>query len=648
MNHTPSKWISSALALGLAITPALAQNPNYAPGDLVLFLQKAGGTNTVYANLGNAATVFRGGAAGPDVPNKTNFLNINAALNSAFGSTWATDPTIYAGLAAVASTSGTSSALVNGDPPRTLYVSKPRTAAGTLGTAGSAPWIMLTDTQMSAGANGILAQNNKLETLYTTAVAVSPTSDSTIDDQNPFTAPGIQAPAFGGAFDGGVQQVGGTGDFGTVGSAGAVHFALDLYRILARTGIAGQVGGTQQHGTYEGTVTINSSGLVSFITQPSYVAGDLVLYFQKPGNTNTIYAGLGNAATVFRSTAAGPDAPNKVNFLDLSATLASAFGAGWATDTSLYAGLAAVASTSATSSVLVNGDPPRTLYVSKPRNTVGTVGTANSAAWIMLTDTQMSAGANGILAQNNKLATLYPNPVAVSPTSDSTIDDQNPFTAPGIQAPALGGAFDGGVQQVGGASDIGPFGAAGSVHFALDLYRILALNNVVGQVAGTLLHGSFEGTVTVNSSGQVSFIAQGAPYDNWMRGFPSITDPNAKLPTADPDNDGMTNLMEFVLNGNPGISDSAAIAPTLNTSGSNFVFSFTRRQDSVALATQVFQYGTDLAGWTSVTIGATGGVVGSATIAVGANGTGTDGVTVTIPKSVAIGGKLFGRLKVSQ
>ena len=65
--------------------------------------------------------------------------------------------------------------------------------------------------------------------------------------------------------------MGGTGDFGTVGSAGAVHFALDLYRILARTGIAGQVGGTQQHGTYEGTVTINSSGLVSFIYPASFV-----------------------------------------------------------------------------------------------------------------------------------------------------------------------------------------------------------------------------------------------------------------------------------------------------------------------------------------------------------------------------------------
>ena len=555
MHHIPSKWITNALALGLATTPALAQNANYAPGDLVLFLHKAGSTNTIYANLGTAATGFRGAAAGADVPNKTNFLDISAALTSAFGSGWATDPTIYAGLAAVASTSATSSVLQNGDPARTLYVSKPRTAVGTIGMANSAPWSILGDTTMSAGASGIQTQNNKLETLYTTAVAVSPTADSTIDDQNPFTAPGVQAPAFQGAFDGGVQHVGGTGDFGTFGPAGGVHFALDLYRILAKTGIAGQVDGTLRNGSYEGTVTINSSGLVSFITQPSYAAGDLVLYFQKPGSTNTIYADLGNAATVFRGTAAGPDSANKINFLDLSATLTSAFGAGWATDTAIYAGLAAVTSTSATSSVLVNGDPARTLYVSKPRNTVGTVGVANTAPWVILGDTAMSGGASGIQTQNNKLATLYNNPVVVSPTSESTIGGQNPFTAPGVQAPAFGGNFDGGVQQVGGAADIGTFGAAGAVHFALDLYRILAKTGITGQVAGTLRQGSFEGTVTVNSGGQVSFIGQPAAvtsaFDTWMAGFPQITAAADKLPTADPDHDGITNLAEFAFGGDP-------------------------------------------------------------------------------------------------
>ena len=566
MNHTPSKWIPSALALGLAITPALAVNPNYAPGDLVLFFQQAGGGSTIYANLGNAATNFRGGASGPDVPNKVNFLDLSAELSSAFGAGWATDPTVYAGLAAVADTSPDGTTPVNGDPPRTLYVSKPRAAVGSVGLANSTAWSIATNTLMSGGASGIEAQNNKLKTLYTTAVAVSPVGDSTIDEQNPFiTSPGIriQGSAFNSTFSGGVQQQGSTGNFGTFGAAGTVHFALDLNRILATTGIAGQVDGVLRKGSYEGTMTVSSSGKVSFITQPSYAPGDLVLFFQQANGANTVYAGLGSAATIFRGTAAGPDIPNKVNFLDLGATLTSAFGAGWASDPTIYAGLAAVADTSPDGTTPVNGDPPRTLYVSKPRTAVGIVGSANSAAWNIATNTLMSGGASGIEAQNNKLVTLYSgNSVVVSPVGDSTIDEQNPFiTSPGIriQASAFNSTFSGGVQQQGTAGDFGTFGAAGVVHFALDLNRILATTGITGQVAGTLHKGSFEGTLTVNSSGQVSFI--GSSFDNWMSQFPSITTAALKLPGADPDGDGANNLEEFAFGGDP--SNAADQGPRL-------------------------------------------------------------------------------------
>ena len=154
----------------------------------------------------------------------------------------------------------------------------------------------------------------------------------------------------------------------------------------------------------------------------------------------------------------------------------------------------------------------------------------------------------------------------------------------------------------------GSFGAAGTVEFALDLYRILGKDNAAGQVAGPLREGTFEGTVTINSSGQVSFISQGAApsssYDTWASTFnPPLTDANDRLPTADPDNDGINNLAEFVLNGNPSVS-SQSIVPTLDASGADtFVFSFTRRDDSVTEAPALFQYGSDLSGWTDVSLG---------------------------------------------
>ena len=87
--------VSAASAIALAVMPAAAQNSAYAPGDLVLFFQKTGSSNTVYANLGNSATGFRGTAAGAaDGVNRVAFLDINTELKSAFGDDWATDATV--------------------------------------------------------------------------------------------------------------------------------------------------------------------------------------------------------------------------------------------------------------------------------------------------------------------------------------------------------------------------------------------------------------------------------------------------------------------------------------------------------------------------------------------------------------------------
>ena len=248
----------------------------------MLFFQQAGGSNTVYADLGNAAG-YRGAAAGPDaspgIPN-INFLNISTALVSAFGAGWASDPTIYAGLAGVWGTSATSNTLQNGDPQRTLYVSSPRNSVATVGTANSTSWdlTLAGNTAMTSGASGIQAQNNVFATQYDAQVAVATVDISTIDNQNPFLTGGIQGAAFNGAFSGGVQQQGSASTFGTFGDAGSTEFALDLYRIVAKTGISGEVAGDLRVGSFEGTVTVGSNGMVSFIPEPSSLAlGGLAL-----------------------------------------------------------------------------------------------------------------------------------------------------------------------------------------------------------------------------------------------------------------------------------------------------------------------------------------------------------------------------------
>lgn len=266
-------------ATGLAAAPALAENPGYAPGDLVLAFQNPGGTTgsdrTLYVSLGNTATLFRQGEAGTaGAVNLLNIVNIGDALISAFGANWASELTLYAGLSGVWGTSPlANNNLMNGDPNRTLYVSKARVGVGTVGEANSSAWAINSDTVMSTAANGMMNQNTFFELNGTSGVFMSLTDASTIDDQNP-----IGGNAFNNVFAGGVQQQGSGSTFGNFGPVNNAEFALDLYRVLAKTNAPGQIDGPSRQGTYEGTVVIDQTGNVSFVTTavPEPSAGALI------------------------------------------------------------------------------------------------------------------------------------------------------------------------------------------------------------------------------------------------------------------------------------------------------------------------------------------------------------------------------------
>ena len=102
--------------------------------------------------------------------------------------------------------------------------------------------------------------------------------------------------------------------------------------------------------------------------------------------------------------------------------------------------------------------------------------------------------------------------------------------------------------------------------------------------------------------------------------------------------------MNYAYNGNPSTSD-ASILPTLDASGTHFVFTFSRREQSINDTTHVFEYGTDLSGWTALNITAPT----AAAVTLGTPSAGLQTVTVNIPKTLAgPGGKLFGRLRVTQ
>ena len=144
-------------------------------------------------------------------------------------------------------------------------------------------------------------------------------------------------------------------------------------------------------------------------------------------------------------------------------------------------------------------------------------------------------------------------------------------------------------------------------------------------------------SLDTSTTGQVKLVSNN-PFDSWINGFASLTNPADKTATADPDYDGLANVVEFVLNGNPA-NGAITNLPTLTASGSNLVFTYTRRDDSESL-NPVVEFDADLSGvWTTAVDGS------NCTIVVTENDANPDTVTVTIPKQA--NAKLFARLKVN-
>jgi hypothetical protein len=181
----------------------------------------------------------------------------------------------------------------------------------------------------------------------------------------------------------------------------------------------------------------------------------------------------------------------------------------------------------------------------------------------------------------------------------------------------------------------------------------MSSNPLVASVSGNTVTILKAGTTTITASqaGNGSFSAatpvpqlltvNPASFTSWASNpAQGLTAGVNDGPLDDPDRDGIYNLMEFTLGGAP-MTSSQAILPKLANSGGNWVFEYDRSDYSLAPATtQVVEYGSNLTGWTPVTIPAT--TAGIVTITPGSP---SDHVKVTLPAS---GNQVFVRLKVTQ
>ncbi len=160
----------------------------------------------------------------------------------------------------------------------------------------------------------------------------------------------------------------------------------------------------------------------------------------------------------------------------------------------------------------------------------------------------------------------------------------------------------------------------------------------VQQSPGIYGAGTYSG-VTITGTGSV-LVQNGPiadPFANWMStNFPAIAAPD-DAPSADPDNDGIANLMEYVLQGGDPSAATTGTLPTVNASATNFVFTYLRRTTATG-TTQTFQYSSNLNDWADIPV-IDGGIV-----SITSPEAGTEQVVITVAKGSNT--KLFGRLQV--
>lgn len=156
-----------------------------------------------------------------------------------------------------------------------------------------------------------------------------------------------------------------------------------------------------------------------------------------------------------------------------------------------------------------------------------------------------------------------------------------------------------------------------------------------GAMTGTFTVTPPTGYTVVYGSNAVSLVSDTAPaYEAWAAG---LIDP---APEADPDGDGITNLIEFVLDSNGAVSSPEDLPTATTNAQGDLVFTFVMKS-SAAYLNPTVQYSTDLVSeWQDFA----GAVVTPDTPSAGLST-----VTATLPASLAAPGTtLFARLKAEQ
>jgi hypothetical protein len=280
-----------------------------------------------------------------------------------------------------------------------------------------------------------------------------------------------------------------------------------------------------------GTLAFTATG-ASAAPDPSYQAGDLVMFFRNPngsvGTDQSLAFSLGSTTDVFRRAATPGDATfgTVISLGNINAGLTTAYGANWTTlSSNIFVGAAGngPGPSDNESQLVVNGDYSRTVYITSPRTGAGTYGQRNSSNRNVSSGSSASSIiAGNIDGANSILLASTDNPQQLS-NFTGLYDDFNPISALNVPGSAFGGISGGVIGPVSSSSY--SFGSITGVVRGLDLYRITPNTNNVGtdiawqnenDIARTYGGGSsgsayYLGTLTLSDNGDVNFAAVPEP-----------------------------------------------------------------------------------------------------------------------------------------
>ena len=148
------------------------------------------------------------------------------------------------------------------------------------------------------------------------------------------------------------------------------------------------------------------------------------------------------------------------------------------------------------------------------------------------------------------------------------------------------------------------------------------------------------GVANVDFDLRFEVIRLGTAYDNWTLSFFGQSGPADE----DPDHDGIRNLLEYVLNGDPTVADTS-IRPFAILGDGNPKIRFQRRVESKEDTHQIFQLSPDLVSWSTIDLTAAPSPMNVTTTAISAE---VEEVTIELDASAADDERNFFRLGVEQ